>query len=94
MNKTDIIEALSKERNIPAREAKDIVNTILDSMTEALVNGNKIEIRGFGSFSIKQYESYTGMKPRTGEKTVVKAKKLPVFKVGKNLREAVNEGRN
>jgi integration host factor subunit beta len=63
-------------------------------MTEALVNGDHIEIRGFGSFSVKHYDSYTGMKPRTGEKIKAKAKKLPVFKVGKDLKEAVNEGRN
>ena len=94
MNKTDLIEALSKKRNTPVPEAKVIINTILDTMTEALVNGDHIEIRGFGSFSVKQYGSYTGRNPKTGEKTVVKAKKLPVFKVGRGLKEAVNEGRS
>ena len=94
MNKSELIEALSKKRNIPVREAKDIVNTILDTMTEALVNGEHIEIRDFGSFSIKQYGSYTGMKPRTGEKIKVKSKKLPVFRVGRGLKEAVDAGRS
>jgi integration host factor subunit beta len=94
MNKTDLIEALSEELNLPVREVKGIVNTILNTMTEALVNGRHIEIRGFGSFSVKQYDSYTGMKPRTGEKIKVKAKKLPVFRVGKDLREAVDGGRD
>ena len=59
-----------------------------------VVNGDKIEIRGFGSFSVKQYGSYTGRNPKTGEKTKVKPKKLPVFKVGKDLREAVDAGRS
>lgn len=94
MKKSDLIDALSKEQNLHIREAKGIVNTILETMTEALVNGEHIEIRGFGSFSVKQYGSYTGMKPRTGEKVKIKAKKLPVFKVGKDLRESVNEGRS
>ena len=94
MKKSDLIEALSEKRNLPVQEAKGIVTTILDTMTEALVNGDHIEIRGFGIFSVKQYGSYTGMKPRTGEKIKVKPKKLPVFKVGKDLREAVNEWRS
>ena len=94
MNKTDLVEALSKELNLPVREAKGIVNTILDTMTDTLVNGEHIEIRGFGSFSVKKYGSYTGRKPETGEKIKVKAKKLPVFRVGKDLREAVDAGRS
>ena len=94
MNKTELKKALSEELNIPTRTASSIVNTILNTMTETLMNGDHIEIRGFGSFSVKQYGSYTGMKPRTGEKVKVKAKKLPVFKVGKDLRESVNEGRS
>ena len=94
MNKTDLIEALSKKRKIPVREAKGIITTILNTMTEALVNGEHIKIRGFGRFFVKQYGSYTGMNPTTGEKVKVKAKKLPVFKVGRGLKEAVNEGRS
>ncbi len=57
-------------------------------MTKTLVNGENIEIRGFGSFTVKHYYSYTGRNPKTGKKTVVKAKKLPVFRVGKDLKEA------
>ena len=93
MNKTDLIEALSRKRNIPVRETRVIITTILDTMTEALVNGDRIDIRDFGSFTVKQYDSYTGMNPKTGKKVKVKAKKLPVFKVGRGLKEAVNEGR-
>jgi len=94
MTKTELKKALSEELNIPTRTASSIITTILNTMTEALVNGEHIEIRGFGSFSVKQYGSYIGRNPKTGEKTKVKPKKLPVFIVGKDLREAVDGGRS
>lgn len=90
MNKSELIEELSKELNLPANTTYSLVGTILDSMTEALVSGESIEIRGFGSFTIRNYGSFEGRNPKTGEKTTVKAKKLPFFKVGKELRVAVN----
>jgi len=92
MNKSDLLEALSKDLNLPPQTASSIVSTILDSMTNTLVNGVKVEIRGFGSFTVRHYDSYTGRNPKTGEKTVVKAKKLPFFKVSKELKEAVDGG--
>ncbi len=90
MNKSELIDTLAKETNLPSRTASSIVGTILDAMKESLVNGENVEIRGFGSFSVRQYEAYMGRNPKTGEKTQVKAKKLPFFKVGKELREAVD----
>lgn len=93
MTKSDLIEELSKQIDIPLQKASSIVNTILQTMTQSLVNGENIEIRGFGSFSVRNYESYTGRNPKTREKTVVKAKKLPFFKVGKELKEAVDGGK-
>jgi len=93
MTKSELQEALSKELNLPLETAKSIITTILNSMTNSLVNGKNVEIRGFGSFTVRHYDSYTGRNPKTGEKTVVKPKKLTVFKVGKELREAVNGGR-
>jgi len=90
MNKSELIESLAEEVNLPSRIASSIVNTILDAMTESLVNGENVEIRGFGSFTVRKYEAYIGRNPKNGEKTQVKAKKLPFFKVGKELREAVN----
>ena len=93
MNKSDLIEELSQELNIPSKEATSIINTILDSMTDTLVNGENIEFRGFGSFVVKHYDAYTGRNPKTGQKIEVKAKKMPVFRVGKDLREAVNRGK-
>jgi integration host factor subunit beta len=94
MNKSDLIQELSKQIDIPLQEASNIINTILQTMIQSLVDGENIEIRGFGSFSVRHYESYTGRNPKTGEKTVVKAKKLPFFKVGKELKEAVDGGSN
>ncbi|PID75258.1 MAG: integration host factor subunit beta [Deltaproteobacteria bacterium] len=93
MNKSELIEALAQEINLPHREAVAITNTVIDSMTEALAKGDSIEIRGFGSFVVKQYGAYEGRNPKTGKKIKVKPKKLPFFKVGKDLREKVNQAR-
>ncbi len=90
MNKSELIEALADKINMPIREAGSITNTLIDTMTEALAKGDSIEIRGFGSFVVKEYESYTGRNPKTGQKIKVSPKKLPFFKVGKELRERVN----
>ena len=90
MNKSELTETLSKELNLPLSETAGVISTILDSMTNALANGDNIEIRGFGSFTVRHYKSYVGRKPKTGENIVVKAKKLPFLKVGKDLKEAVN----
>jgi integration host factor subunit beta len=92
MNKSELIEALALEINVPHREASSIANTILEEMSEALAGGNSIEIRGFGSFVVKEYGTYYGRNPKTGEKIRVPPKKLPFFKVGKELKERVNKG--
>ena len=91
MNKSELIDALSQDINVPLREADSIANTVLDSMTDALGSGDSIEIRGFGSFVVKEYGSYQGRNPKTGQKIKVPPKKLPFFKVGKELRENVNK---
>ena len=94
MNKSELIEALAQDIGIPHREAAAITNTVIDTMTEALARGESIEIRGFGSFVIKQYGSYEGRNPKTGRKIKVSPKKLPFFKVGKDLREQVNTNKS
>jgi len=91
MNKSELIEALAESMQLPVREAASITNTIINNMTEALASGDSIEIRGFGSFVVKEYGTYTGRNPKTGEKIKVAPKRLPFFKVGKDLRESVNE---
>jgi len=90
MNKSQLIEALAQEINLPLREASPITNTILDTMVDALAVGDSIEIRGFGSFVVKDYGSYVGRNPKTGDSIKVPPKKLPFFKVGKELKENVN----
>ena len=91
--KSEIIESLADECGISIRDTWDIVETILDTMSDALGRGESIELRGFGTFKIKQYGSYTARNPRTQERVPVKPKKLPVFTVGKELKEAVNANR-
>jgi integration host factor subunit beta len=91
MNKSELIEAIAQQENLPHREASSITNTILETMIDTLASGESIEIRGFGSFVIKEYESYQGRNPKTGEKIEVPPKKLPFFKVGKELKERVNQ---
>ena len=90
MNKSDLIATLAEEKNLSTKDAASIVNTILETMTDVLAQGKSIEISGFGSFSVKEYEAYEGRNPSSGEKVKVKPKLLPVFKVGKDLRERVN----
>ena len=92
MNKSDLIAALAKESDLPLRKAEEIVNLIFDTMSAALLSGDRIEIRGFGSFMMKKYEGYTGRNPKTGDRIAVNEKTLPFFKTGKELRENVDEG--
>lgn len=90
MNKSELIEALAEKVNLPVRETASVTKTIIDTMSEALVKGDSIEIRGFGSFTVKKYGAYTGRNPKSGEQINVAPKKLPFFKVGKDLRERVD----
>ena len=89
MNKSELVERLAIEKDISNKRAEEVVNLVFASMTEALAEGDRIEIRGLGSFVIKDYETYTGRNPKTGELITVKPKKLPFFKVGKELKERV-----
>ena len=90
MTKSELIETLSRKMGLPKKQVEDLLNTIFDLMVQALRQGRRIEIRGFGSFSVKNHKPYTGRNPRTGQKVTVGWKKLPFFKVGKELRERVN----
>lgn len=84
MNKSDLIEALSKKENLTAKQAMDIVNLVFDGFTDTLKNGGRIEIRGFGSFRVREYDAYKGRNPRTGKVVEVKPKILPFLKLGGN----------
>ncbi|NOX26019.1 MAG: integration host factor subunit beta [Deltaproteobacteria bacterium] len=90
MNKSELVDSISHELKLSLRESSSIMDTIINAMTESLADGDNIEIRGFGSFTVKKYESYCGRNPKTGQKINVSPKKLPFFKVGKELKERVN----
>jgi integration host factor subunit beta len=92
MTKSDLIEKVAAQLNLPKGKAELIINCIFDSMEESLRLGNRIEIRGFGSFEIRRYKAYEGRNPRTGDPVGVNPKRLPFFKVGKELKERVNAG--
>jgi integration host factor subunit beta len=90
MTKSDLIEHLCQVQKLPKGRAELLVNTIFDCLEQSLRRGERIEIRGFGSFEIRHYRAYQGRNPRTGSTVAVKPKRLPFFKVGKELKERVN----
>jgi integration host factor subunit beta len=90
MNKIELIQALKNSNGLSKPEAEKIVNLFFNEISEALSKGDRVEIRGFCSFFVKKYRSYIGRNPKTGEKVKIKPKKLPFFKVGKELKERVD----
>ena len=92
MTKSDLITLLSTKNNLTEVQAARIVNLIFDGFKDALAKGDRIEIRGFGSFVMREYKNYRGRNPKTGKVVEVKPKRLPYFKVGKELRERINDG--
>ncbi len=90
MTKSELIERVSERMNIPKNRAEVVVNAVFDSMKQALLEDDRVELRGFGSFSIRNYDARTGRNPRTGEEVHVEAKKSIHFKVGKELRGRVD----
>jgi len=91
MNKSGLIETLSSKLNLTEKKAIDVVNLVFKGFTDELKKNGRIEIRGFGSFVVKEYGSYTGRNPKTGTKIQVETKKLPFFKVGKELKVRVDK---
>ena len=90
MNKLDLIQTLKDANGLSKSEAEAVINLFFDQMAEALAQGDRVEIRGLCSFFVKQYGGYTGRNPKTGEKVKVASKKLPFFKVGKDLKDRVD----
>ncbi len=90
MNKSELIERLSSRGQIPAPQAEELIQLILDKFKDTLAGGGRIEIRGFGSFVVKDYMGYEGRNPKTGEKIPVSPKKLPFFKLGKELKDRID----
>ena len=90
MTKSDLINQLSRQRSIPVARAESIVDAIFGAIEDTLCRGERIEIRGLGSFELRQYGAYAGRNPRTGERVAVQPKRLPFFKVGKEMKERIN----
>ncbi len=90
MTKSELIEQLAQRSDLPKKRAEDAVNCIFDTLAAALADGDRIEIRGFGSFSLKEHRAYVGRNPKTGEEVPVERKHSIHFKVGKQLRELVD----
>jgi integration host factor subunit beta len=90
MNKSELINRFAEEKGFSLSTARETVDMVFEDMTKTLIKGGRVEMRGFGSFRAKEYAGYTGRNPRTGEKIKVKSKKMPVFKVGKELKERVD----
>jgi integration host factor subunit beta len=90
MNKLELITALKDKAGISKAESAKVVKIFFDSMADNLAEGERIEIRGLCSFFVKEYKSYTGRNPKTGERVTISPKKLPFFKCGKELKDRVN----
>ena len=91
MNKSELSHMLAVHADLPENEAVLFVDIMFSEMKKALLAGSRVEIRGFGSFKIKDYEPYTGRNPKTGELVSVPSKRMPFFKAGRELREFINE---
>ncbi|MBU4345317.1 MAG: integration host factor subunit beta [Desulfobacteraceae bacterium] len=90
MNRVDLINAFKDKTGISRKRVKKIIDTFFGTITKTLSNGKRVEIRGFGSFTVKKYKTYKGRNPKTGKQIKVHSKKLPFFKVGKELKDMVD----
>lgn len=90
MTKAELADGVAARSDLSKKDAEIIVQTVLDSIVESLQSGEKVELRGFGSFRLRERAPRQGRNPKTGEKVRVPAKKVPYFKPGKELRELIN----
>jgi integration host factor subunit beta len=90
MVKSELIENLAERADITLAKAEEIVDLFFDAVTETLCNGNRVEIRGFGAFTVREYKAYEGRNPKTGEKITVPPKRLPFWKTGMELKQRVD----
>ena len=91
MTKAELVDEVARVVQLTKKQAETIVNIVFDSIVDSLRAGQKIELRGFGSFRLRSRKSRTGRKPKTGEKVEVPSKKIPYFKPGKELKELINK---
>lgn len=92
MTKSELVAHLARRVPFPRKAAEATVDAIFATVTDALKRGERVEIRGFGNFTVRQYRPYTGRNPKTGERVHVPAKRMPFFRVGKDLHERLNDG--
>ena len=90
MNKSELIEAVAEKEGLSRKTAEGVVNAFFDAISDGLAESDRAEIRGLGSFKVKEYQGYTGRNPKTGRAVDVKPKRLPFFRVGKDLKERVD----
>jgi integration host factor subunit beta len=90
MNKIELIQSLKESSGLTRAEAQKVVEMFFDAVAEALIKGERVEIRGLCIFHVKEYKSYTGRNPKTGERVTVRSKKLPYFKPGTDLKNRVD----
>lgn len=91
MNKSELVKVLTEKTKISAEDAEMVVQTLVSGMKDTLINEGRVEIHGFGSFKIKEYEGYQGRNPKTGEFIEVRPKRMPFFRAGKELRDYLNK---
>ncbi|MFN2238326.1 MAG: integration host factor subunit beta [Thermoanaerobaculia bacterium] len=94
MTKAELVDEVSRAIQVTKKQAEAIVNVVFDSIVDSLRSGEKIELRGFGSFRLRSRKSRTGRNPKTGEKVEVPSKKIPYFKPGKELKELINDSKD
>jgi integration host factor subunit beta len=92
MTKADLVEEVSKVTELTRKDSEVIVDTLFESVIKALRTGDKLEVRGFGSFRVRQRNARVGRNPKTGEKVEVPAKRVPYFKPSKELKDLINDG--
>ena len=90
MNKSELVRTLADQHQLQTEEAGMVVNVFFDCIRNALIEGERVEIRGFGSFKMKHYAGYVGRNPKTGASVNVPEKRLPVFRLGKELKSILN----
>ncbi len=91
MNRTQLAKEIAKKTGSSQKEALQYIDIIMGSISEAMEKGERVEIRGFGSFTVKKYDSRKGVNPKSGEKIMIPAKRLPSFRAGKDLKEKINK---
>ena len=90
MNKAEFVDAVAAKADMPKQDAASAVDAVLDSLTDALKGGDQVTLIGFGTFLVRERDARTGRNPRTGEEIQIAASKMPSFKAGKALKDAVN----